>query len=213
MLLIACCLPPCAPAADSKVNRFESAIRAFEKADETNPPPKNANLFIGSSSIVKWKTLAQDFPNVPVINRGFGGSRLTDCNLYISRIVLPYHPARIFLYAGDNDLGGGRTVDEVVADYKTFVQTVRAGQADVPIYFISIKPSPARAKVLGKAREANRQIEAWTKEGTNLHYVDVFTPMLGADGQARPELFGPDKLHMNAAGYELWKGIIAPLLK
>ena len=150
---------------------------------------------------------------MPVINRGFGGSRLTDCNLYISRIVLPYHPKCIFLYAGDNDLAAHRTPEQVLADYKLFVQAVRAGQADVPIYFISIKPSPARAKILEKAREANRQIEAWSKEGTKLYYVDVFTPMLGPDGQPRPELFGPDKLHMNAAGYALWKGIIGPLVK
>lgn len=206
-------LSPCLHAADKKGNGYENTIRAFERADEKNPPPQDANLFIGSSSIVKWKTLAQDFPGIPVINRGFGGSHIPDCTYFVSRIVLPYHPKRIFFYCGDNDLAAGHSPEQVLADFKAFVQAVRAGQADVPIYFISIKPSPSRAKLLDKAREANRLIEAYAKEGKNLSYIDVFTPMLNSEGHARPELFGPDKLHMNPAGYELWKGIIGPLLK
>ena len=170
-------------------------------------------MFIGSSSIVKWKTLAEDFPGMPVINRGFGGSRIPDSIRFADRIVLPYHPKRIFLYAGDNDIAGGHSPQQVLADFKTFVETVRAGQSDVPIYFISLKPSPSRAKFIPKVLEANSLIQAYTKEGKDLFYIDVATPMLDSEGKARPELFGKDMLHMNRSGYEIWIKIIAPLLK
>ncbi|HWE00760.1 MAG TPA: SGNH/GDSL hydrolase family protein [Tepidisphaeraceae bacterium] len=192
---------------------FEKEILAFEKHDRAEPPPKDANLFVGSSSIARWKTLADDFPGVPVINRGFGGSRIPDSTRFADRIVLPYRPKRIFLYAGDNDIAGGHSPQRILADFKTFVQTVRAGLKDVPIYFISLKPSPLRAKFLPKALETNALIAAYIKDSDNLHYVDVATPMLGPDGNARAALFGPDRLHMNRAGYEIWIGIIAPLLK
>lgn len=192
---------------------FEREIEAFEKRDRENPPPKDANLFIGSSSIVKWKTLAEDFPGVPVINRGFGGSRIVDSVRFADRIVLPYHPKRIFLYAGDNDIAGKRSPQEVLGDFKAFVEKVRAGQADVPIYFISIKPSPARIKLLAKGQEANALIRAYTEEGRNLHYIDIATAMLDSEGKPRGELFGLDRLHMNREGYKIWAGIIGPLLK
>ena len=201
------------PATRPAAAPFEKSILAFEKSDRENPPPQNANLFIGSSSIAKWKTLAADFPGVPVINRGFGGSRIADSTRNVSRIVLPYHPRRIFFYAGDNDLAGKHTPEQVAADFKAFVDAVRCGDAHVPIYFISIKPSPKRIALIDAMRQANKLIEAYTHEAADVHYIDIFTPMLGADGQPRPELFLPDKLHMVHAGYEIWMAQIAPLLK
>jgi lysophospholipase L1-like esterase len=192
---------------------FEKEIEAFEKSDRAKPPPQDANLFIGSSSIAKWTTLADDFPGVPVINRGFGGSQIGDSTHFAERIVLPYHPKRIFFYAGDNDLAAGKTPEQVAADFKGFVGAVRAGAADVPIYFISIKPSPLRARLIDKTRQANQLIQAYAKDAKGVTFVDVYTPILGSDGQPRPELFGPDKLHMNHKGYEVWIGIITPLMK
>ncbi|HWE94201.1 MAG TPA: SGNH/GDSL hydrolase family protein [Tepidisphaeraceae bacterium] len=192
---------------------FENEIAAFEKADREHSPAKDVNLFVGSSSIRFWKTLTEDFPGVPVLNRGFGGSQIADSTRYAGRIVLPYHAKRIFYYEGDNDLAAGRQPAQLLADFKAFVEKVHGAQPGVPIYFIAVKPSPSRAKLLEKAREANRLIEAYTKEGKNLFYVDVFTPMLDKDGKPRPELFGPDMLHMNRKGYELWTMLIAPLLK
>jgi lysophospholipase L1-like esterase len=203
---------PAVRADDPKPAPFENEIVAFEKADRDHAPPRDANLFVGSSSIRLWKTLAEDFPGVSVINRGFGGSQIADSTRYADRIVLPYHARRIFLYAGDNDLAAGHTPQQVLADFKAFVEKVRGAQPEVPIYFIAIKPSPSRAKLLEKARESNRLIEAYMKEGKNLHYIDVFTPMLDADGKPRPELFGPDMLHMNRTGYALWAKLISPLL-
>ncbi len=192
---------------------FEKEIRAFEKSDRQTPPPMDANLFIGSSSIARWKTLAADFPGIPVINRGFGGSRIGDSTRFVDRIIVPYHPRRIFFYAGDNDLSAGRTPEEVAADFQAFVSAVRVSLPQTPIYFISIKPSPARVKLLSKAKQANSLIQAFIRQGNNLNYVDIFTPMLDADGQPRAELFGPDHLHMVAAGYAIWIDKIMPLLK
>ena len=199
--------PPAVLAADAP---FEKEIAAFEEADHKAAPPKDAVLFIGSSSIRFWKTLAADFPNIAVINRGFGGSRIADSTRYAERIVFPYHPRRIVMYAGDNDIAAGRTPQQLLSDFQAFVAKVRAELPDVPISYISIKPSPLRWKMVDNIKEANALIEQETKTGKNLEYIDVFTPMLGADGLPRPELFRPDHLHMVDKGYQLWTSIITP---
>lgn len=193
--------------------RFETEIRAFEAADRKHPPPADAVLFIGSSSIRLWDTLAKDFPDVPVINRGFGGSQIADSTRYADRIVIPYHPRRIVLYAGDNDIAAGKSPQQVRDDFRAFVEKVRASLTDVPISFISIKPSLARWPLVDKIREANRLVEQCTREQKGLEYIDVFTPMLGPDGKPRPELFRNDGLHMNRNGYQLWTSVIAPRIK
>src|SRR5580704_17074592 len=132
-----------APAADQHgTAKWEPEIRAFEASDRTNSPPKHAILFVGSSSIRLWKTLAHDFPGEPVINRGFGGSRIADSTALADRIIFPYEPRTIVFYAGDNDMAEGRTTEQVAADYQVFVQTVRARLPETRIAFISIKPSP-----------------------------------------------------------------------
>src|SRR3954462_2033114 len=112
-------------AGQARTAPFEKEIEAFEAADKTNPPPKNAILFIGSSSIRMWKDLAKDFPEFQVINRGFGGSEISDSVHYADRIVLPYHPRQIIMYAGGNDIHGGKSPEQVFSDFKAFVGAVR----------------------------------------------------------------------------------------
>jgi lysophospholipase L1-like esterase len=191
---------------------FESEIRAFEKADKRQMPPANATLFVGSSSIRFWTTLATDFPEFPTINRGFGGSRIVDSTYYADRIIVPYHPSRIVFYAGDNDIADGRTPEQVEADFQAFVRKVRSELPDTPIYFISIKPSLLRWLLVDKIRAANALIEHDIAADPSLHYVDVFTAMLGPDGKPRRELFRWDGLHMVRKGYELWISILKPVL-
>ena len=157
--------------------------------------------------------MAADFSGYSVINRGFGGSRIADCTRYVDRIVIPYHPGGLFFYAGDNDLAAGHPPEQALADFKEFVAAVQAALPDSPIYFIAIKPSVARLNLLESARKANALISGYISTEKGLHYIDIFTPMLGPDGKPRPEIFGPDKLHMNRAGYEIWIPIIKPLLK
>ena len=188
---------------------FAAEIEAFERADKTNPPPQNAILFVGSSSIRLWKTLAEDFADLTVINRGFGGSQVADSVRYADRIVLPYRPKVVVLYAGDNDLAAGKSPQQVLADFEAFSGKVHAALPDTPVLYLSIKPSVARWHLIDKIREANRLIEQYAG-GTQgkVVYVDVFTPLLTPDGQPRPDLLIADGLHLNAEGYKLWTPIV-----
>ena len=193
-------------------SKWESEIKAFEAADKTNPPPHGAALFIGSSSIRQWKTLAEDFQEYKVINRGFGGSQIIDSVAFADRIVIPYTPRMILVYAGDNDIAAGKSPEQVLADFKAFTRKVRPSLVEAKVAFISIKPSPSRWEFAEKIKAANRLIEDFCKD-ERLIYVDVFNPMLGADGKPRPELFVEDRLHLNHKGYALWTAMIRPRLK
>lgn len=192
--------------------RWEPAIAKFEARDKTNPPPRDAVVFIGSSSIVKWTNAPAQFPEHVIINRGFGGSHLGDSAAFVERIVIPCRPKLVLLYAGDNDIAAGRTAEQVFAAFKEFVAKVHTAQPRTRIAFVSIKPSPSRAKFLPPIKEANRLIREFSARDERLVYVDVFTPMLDATGQPRRELFVKDMLHLNADGYKLWAGIVKPVL-
>lgn len=140
-------------------------------------------------------------------------SELADSVQYADRIVIPYHPRRIVLYAGDNDIAAGKSPERVLGDFQAFVEKVRASLPDVPISFIAIKPSLARWPLVEKIRQANRLVERYARDKKGLDYIDVFSPMLGPDGKPRQELFRQDGLHLNRAGYDLWVSIIAPRIK
>ena len=198
--------------ADAAPDRWRSDIDALVANDRAQPPPQHGVLFVGSSSIRLWTTLAADFPGVPSINRGFGGSMIVDTTQHADRIVTPYRPKLIVLYAGDNDIDGGHTPGQVFADFKAFVVRVRRDLPDAAIAFVSIKPSIARARLWPQMREANRVIAAWARTQRRVHYVDVATRMLDAAGRPRPELLREDGLHMTAAGYAIWTDALRPLL-
>ena len=193
--------------------RFEAEIRAFEAADRARPPRGDGIVFVGSSSIKNWTELGADFPGLPVLNRGFGGSILADAVYYMDRIVIPYRPRLVVLYAGDNDMVAGRSPEQVVGDYRAFAARLRSALPGTRLAYISIKPSPSRRLYLDRARETNRRIQAEIARDSLQTYVDVFTPMLDSTGQPRPELFLPDSLHMTRAGYLLWRGLVGPVLQ
>jgi lysophospholipase L1-like esterase len=193
--------------------QWESAIQIFEASDKTNPPPRDAILMIGSSSIVKWTNAPAQFPGHRLINRGFGGSHLSDSVAFVERIVVPYQPKLVLLYAGDNDIAAGKTPEQVFADFKAFVAKVRSALPDTRIAYIAIKPSPSRIKLMEQFKTANRLIQEFCRADPKLIYVDIFTPMLGTNGQPRAELFVGDQLHLNDAGYKLWAGIVKPVLE
>jgi lysophospholipase L1-like esterase len=197
----ACPLWAAAPAGPE---RWEKAIEAFEAADQTAPPPRDAVLFIGSSTIVRWKTLAQDFPEHAVINRGFGGSQIADSTFYAERIVIPYRPRMIVLRAGGNDIHAGKTPEQVAADFEAFVEKVRARLPDVRIAYMTINASPARWANADREKKANELIREYIVKGSNLVYIDDWDAMLDADGKPREELFVQDRLHFNEAGYRIF---------
>lgn len=188
-------------------------IDAFVAADRAHPPAPHGVLFIGSSSIQYWKSLAQDFPGIPVINRGFGGSALPDSTYYADRIVWPYKPSLIVMYAGDNDVNDGATADQVLASFQKFVARAREGVPGVPIVYISIKPSIARWKLIDAIRASNKLIKEYADKEDLLEYVDIDTPMIGPDGKPRADLLLKDGLHLNDAGYKLWTGLVMPYVK
>jgi lysophospholipase L1-like esterase len=191
---------------------FEDAILKFEADDAKNPPKAGGIVFIGSSSILGWRTLNEDFPDHNVINRGFGGSVISDSVRYAHRIVTPYNPEMVVFFAGSNDITAGKSAETVFADYKSFVVKVREKLPKTRIAFISISPAPSRAKFLEIDREANRMIREFCNQGENLAFIDIVPLMLDAKGAHRPELYTSDRLHMNPDGYKIWAKAVKPFL-
>lgn len=194
---------------------WEWAIARFEAEDRRHPPQPGTIVFTGSSSITLWSTLAQDMAPLPVINRGFGGSRIDQVARYVDRIVVPYAPRAIVLFAGTNDISGRqpKTAQQVYEGYRAFVANVRAALPETPIYYISITPTPSRWALWPVVREANDLIRAHAASAADhLHFIDLTPDILGPDGKPRRELYRADKLHPNAKGYALWTTHIKPVL-
>jgi|SRR6266850_1215438 len=192
---------------------WEKEIAAFEAHDKTNPPPSNPIVFIGSSSIRMWKSLETDFPGKRVMNRGFGGSQIVDSVYYADRIVVPYRPRKIVLYAGGNDINAGKTAEEVFNDFRLFVETARQSLPGTQISYVSIAPNPARWSQIERVRAANRLIRDYCKRNRGLSYIDVHSHMLNEKKQPKEGIYLDDRLHMNEKGYKIWKEVIGPTLE
>jgi lysophospholipase L1-like esterase len=200
---------------------FWKDIQNFKKQDSISFPAKHAILFIGSSSFTKWTDVQDYFPGYTIINRGFGGSTLSDQIRYANDIIFPYEPKQIVIYCGENDLASSDTVSaKLVFDrFQQLYDTILDRSPYVNILYVSMKPSPSRRHLFSKMREANAMINDLIKAHNNLKdrrllgtYIDVHTKMLDATGQPMPELFLADSLHMNAKGYAIWKKEIEPYL-
>ena len=194
-------------------DKWKPDIEAFLAADAVHPPTRDGIVFVGSSSIVKWKSLAADFPNVAVINRGFGGSELADSVEYADEIVIPYRPRAVVLYAGDNDIASGKTPEMVLGDFRAFRAKIHAALPSVRLFYLSIKFSPSRATFQVAMKRTNELIAADCAQTDYARFVDVNTPMLDPTGSPRPELFESDQLHLKATSYALWVKTLAPLLQ
>lgn len=193
-------------------DKWIKAIDDLTRDDPDHPPAPGGVVFVGSSSIVYWKDVAKDFPGIGAINRGFGGSELADSVFYADRIVIPYRPSAVVLYAGDNDLAAGKSPEMVIADFQAFVAKVHGALPDARIVYIAIKPSPSRWVLRDKIMQVNHAVADACSRAAYLRFVDIYTPMLNANGEPRPELFREDKLHMNEAGYALWRPLVAAQL-
>ena len=193
---------------------FAEEIRAFEAADRADPPTPGGIVFVGSSSIRFWDSLAEDMAPLPIIRRGFGGAHLAHVVHHLDQIVLPYRPRMVVVYAGDNDLaeGTGKDVDRVVADYRELVAKIHAAQPEIEIFFLSIKPSRLRWARWPEMARANAFIEGITRSDPRLHFIDVATPLLDAKGVPRDDVLLFDGLHRNDTGYAVWAEVVAPVL-
>jgi len=184
---------------------FVDEFRSFAEAEARSPAPRHSILFYGSSSIRFWFKLAEDFPEVPVVNRGFGGSTLAECIEEMEQLVFPLQPKAVVLYAGENDLDHGASPERVDGLFREFASRLAARCGPIPLVFVSIKPSPSRAGFMHSVRRANELVLASLKNLPHARFVDVFPLMLDQNGQARRELFTEDMLHLSRTGYLLWR--------
>lgn len=205
---------PCHPVWSADTNRnyaiWEKEISAYERMDATNPPPKGGIEFVGSSTIARWKTLKADFAGEPVFNRGFGGSWIVDSTHFANRIIIPYAPRKIFFRAGGNDLAAGKTPEQVFADFQEFAALIHTNLPDTVIYFISWNPTPSRWKQHEAEKAMNTMIANFIAGKPYLKYIEMYDLPLDAGGKPRPELFVADRLHFNAAGYQLLAARVRP---
>ncbi|MBV9301200.1 MAG: hypothetical protein JOY62_08045 [Acidobacteriaceae bacterium] len=214
ILLVSCAISGYAIWSMGQVWFWKRAIDRFEESDRVRPPQPGVIVFTGSSSVRFWKTLAQDMAPLNVINRGFGGSQMAHVTYYATKIVLPYSPSAIVVYAGENDLSWPwhKAPETVLNDFQKFVDLVHAQLPSTWIYFISIKPTPRRWKQRLKQRHANQIIEDFCRTKPNLQFIDVSAAMLNASGKPRRDLFRWDGLHPSARCYILWRSIMQPIL-
>lgn len=211
--LLPCLLLGCATARIHPTDaKWETAIQSFEAQDRVHPVALGGVLFVGSSSIRRWESLAADFPNAPVINRGFGGSHIIDSVFFADRIVIPYEPETIFLYAGDNDIADGKDAATVFRDFRLFAKTVHRALPCARIVFIAIKPSIKRWHLSPTMRRANDLVRAFAQKDERLDFADIWSPMLDEADRPKKSLFVDDGLHLNHDGYQVWKEVILPLL-
>jgi lysophospholipase L1-like esterase len=200
------------PALDPE--RWEPAIQKFEEADKLSPPAKRSIVFYGASSIVRWN-LDESFPELKgiAVNRGFGGSDMSDAARYAARVVIPRAPQVVVLYPGENDIARGVTPETVGAGFRRFYDTVHGALPQTRIVAIGLKPTPVRWQFIDEMRKANTLIRAYCEGHANCVYIDVHPDMIGADGKPKPELFVADGEHMTPAGYTIWNRLVRPYLK
>jgi lysophospholipase L1-like esterase len=191
---------------------FINDINEFKKKDAQSFPPKNAILFVGSSSFTKWTDVQDWFPGFTIINRGFGGSSLPDVIRYANDIVFPYEPKQVVIYCGENDLAGGAKADTVTQRFQKLFYLIRERLPKANIAFVAMKASPSRKQIFGEVIKANRDIQAFLGTQKKTAFIDVHPKMLQPNGYPIGELFVSDSLHMNAAGYRIWEMLIKPYL-
>lgn len=195
--------------------RYWQEIQNFKTLNQQSKPPKDAILLIGSSSFTKWQDVSEYFPGKVIINRGFGGSMLTDLNNYSEDLLNPYQPKQIIIYCGENDFADDDQVksDVVVDRFKTFYKKIRSKFPKIQVDYISIKYSPSREHLWPQMKEANNKIAEFMKKEKNADFIDITKVMNDAQGHIRNDLFVEDMLHMTPEGYQLWTKVMKPYMK
>ncbi|MBN8834631.1 MAG: G-D-S-L family lipolytic protein [Niastella sp. SCN 39-18] len=194
---------------------FWKEIQEFKTQDSLAFPEPNQILFAGSSSFTKWTDVQDYFPGFPIINRGFGGSSLTDLIRYANDIILPYQPRQIVIYCGENDFAANEQVSaaEVAKRFYLLFSIIRKKYKKLPVVYVSMKPSPSRIQLMPKFDSANYMIKQFLKKRPRTAFADVYHAMLQKDGTVKQEIFLKDNLHMNSKGYHIWQQILRPYLK
>ena len=202
---------PASSRVEGTVDRWEKDIAAFEAADKMSPPQKGGIVFVGSSTIRRWDTTSY-FPDLKIINRGFGGSEMADVARYADRIVIPYEPRLVVVYSGDNDISLGATSEQVAVQFERFTRAIHAKLPQTRILLIAIKSSLLRWTQIDRMRMSNAILRAYCERDDRLAFIDFDTLMLGWDEKPRRELFVEDGLHLSPQGYQLWTTVLRPWL-
>lgn len=194
--------------------QFWNEIQEFKQKDSAEQPPKDAILFVGSSSFTMWKDVSDYFPGKAIINRGFGGSSLKDLNFYSKDLLEPYHPKQIVIYCGENDFAANPKLKskKVFNRFKKFYSDIRVLYPDAEVSYVSIKMSPSRRSLWKQFTETNSRVENFLKKQKNTNYIDITKGMLSNDGKVRSDLYLADMLHMKPEGYKIWAEIMKPYL-
>jgi len=174
--------------------------------------PKIENIkrivFYGSSSLRLWSTLENDFPRLDIVNRAFGGSTLAACCWFFKRLVPAQAPDAMVVYAGDNDLGDGRHPEEVFLYFKNMMVLIQQNCGDIPVAFMSVKPSLSRQYLADSIQYTNKIIKNEIDlVHPNCTFVSVYDEML-VNGLPDSRLYEADGLHLSESGYQLWKEIL-----
>jgi len=191
--------------------RFKSQVSQINK-DYPTQNNLNTIVFTGSSTIRMWKSLQEDFPEHKVINAGFGGSNSSDLLFYLNELVLDYKPSKVFIYEGDNDISGGKSIEEILVNYNLIVSKIHKALPETKIILISPKPSVSRWELADKYLELNKNLKKSTKGKKYLKYADLWKPMLNKDKEPMKDIFLKDNLHMNEKGYAIWAKTIKKFL-
>ena len=209
-LLLATALPAVA-AEYPDPERYRAAIDAFAAAEET--PPAGAIVATGSSSMRGWHgRIAEDLAPLTIVRRGFGGSNMADVSHFVGELVLRHKPRAVLLYEGDNDAALGATPGEILAHFNAFVAAIHAALPEIRIYILAVKPSLARWHLWPVMQATNAGLAERAAADARLTFIDVATPMLNEAGTPKPDLFIADGLHMNGAGYDIWRDAVRPVL-
>ncbi len=200
-------------AAPREPSRLERQVLAFADADQANPPPVSPILLVGSSSFRRWRTAVEDLDNPDVLNRGFGGSRMSHVLQWYDLVVRPYDPRQVLVYEGDNDIWSGMEPEQVERDFRTFIERVRGDFPDAEILLLYVKPSPRRMSKRAEYEELNHRMRMLADHFEGVDVVDTWTPMLDERNEPREDLFVADRLHLSEKGYEVWSSLLRPLLR
>jgi len=200
------------PALQAKPEDWKASIDAYVRQDAEKAPPRDCVVFAGSSTIVMWKTLEQDFPGLPIVNRGFGGSEMPDLTYYADQIILAYQPRVVVIYSGENDIGAGKAPERLHEDFRALIAKLRSAQPGLRIIYLGLRPSPIRWALRDRVRRANELIAAECATLSGVEFVDVYPLMVDASGALRQDLFIADRLHMTTEAYALWRPLVAAAL-
>ena len=205
-------IAPMATIAPATRPDFLGEIEKFEADDAVRMLSTGGVVFYGSSTIRLWET-GESFPELPTINRGFGGSQMHQALMYDDRVVFKYQPKVVVLYEGDNDLQSGKEPARIGGEITQFAGDLHTKLPAARLVMISVKPSPSRWRLQPKMTEVNVIQKAYADANASwVTYLDTVPLMLGENGEPRPELYRPDRLHMTDAGYARWNDALRPVL-